>query len=408
MKHQIRVITLSAKSNPPTIRLQTRIRNNRNEAIYETLLLEGDGIYRLLNGLPKEIKSENGKVVASEQDRVATVLLNMSIMKEHGKKYWYRDFVFYDNETELPLGFNKQDNDANRTICAFLKKHQEMSVKDKKGVEQNKNIDNMFATYEFIDSTEQTETKLQENLGIIDAGLKLREWYKENELNPIKLINFAYIWGIEKISETSPADLFNKLLNLANSNMEKFKATLVYIDNDIMINVRKATQIIINKDFIIKEVGGQYVFNNIPIGKNIQEMLMFFRTNEQQYALLKNELGVKDNVPKIELPPTPVPLVIDPLASPPPANKQDIARKEKDVESLKLWFTDKIRRVLEKGQDIVAEKDGTRFRFLADTGGTPEKCLIALSEDLRIRDNSIMQTWLQAEIQAIKDELSKQ
>ncbi len=406
MKHLIRIRTRAAKSSPQVIELKTRIKTERNDTLYETLLVEADGVYRLLNGLPKEILDEKGKVVSREDEKIAKVTIDLVTTETGNRKFWHHDFVYYDYESEFPEGVSKRDNDAVKTIVAFLRKHQEISVKNKKGEEVNKNIIPSMVMYDFIDTTEKVEDAVKEKLFAIEASVKLKEWYEEDKLNPKRLINFAYLWGMENVSSIPPNALFSKLVEMASQDMPKFNATMEHIESDIAVNVLKARQIKVRGEFIIQEVGTQFVFNTIPIGSNTKEMVMFFslKDNIQQYTLLKNELGVKDYIPQIELPLAPKEPSVD-MVKNTSKSKQEIDREDKALDNLKNKISDKIRRVLINGQDATAEKVNNRYQMLSETGRLPEQCLVELIDVYEIRENATMQEWYQAEIEAIKKEV---
>jgi hypothetical protein len=407
MKHVITVKSKHASMSAPIITMQTRVKTPRNEELYETLLLEGNNVYREIKGRPKDVFTPPtaGQTV-QESAKVATITLNLIIGAGSGQKMWYDEFVYYDEEEEMKAaGVSKEQNNSTKTLLTFLKKHWAVCVKDKDGKETNPNINPTLAAYDFIDKTERLQEKVDVKMFSIEARMQLREWFLEDKKDPVMLKKFAYLWGVQDISGYSPEKLFDYLTDKVAEDMNKYNATIKHIEDEIRINVLKGTQIKgSDNNLIIQRQSNQYVFNTILVGKDIDEVVQFFtlKSNTQQYLLLKNELGVKDIVPQFELPLAPKEYT-DGLKVE-QKHPSQVRKEEKEITYLKNKFSDKIKRVIVNKQDVTSPKNGNFWKKLEETNKSELQCLVELADDPELRDNSELQTWFQNEIEVIRNE----
>lgn len=406
MKYNVKITSKNPSNSKPIIALEWVTRAMDGKGAYGECIISEGGVYKLLPYIP------SAKIPEQAKDREKIVKIDLSSVQSSGSlSLWSTEFTWYDTAEEAERnGSSKVENSNIQTVIEALKRHPEISVKDENNKEVNKNVDPVLLKYNFIDTTERIKKNTDKQIYTIEATSQIYNWFK-NE--PQKLIQFGYLWGYKGIKSQMTTQelsmLFNYLVAQVSENLDKYRKVNDFIQSDIHVHIITATRLAKNGQFIIKKEGNFFVFNGNAIAEGdiiencIEAAVAYFSSNSQDYMLLKNEIGVKSDVPQVSILEEEIKessgLGIKSLNS---LNKNPHAQKEQD--KLKSKFARYIYRIVVEGKDITADKDGNAYRTLEATGRTVDESLKELSELAEIRDNVALQEFFQQEVNRVKEE----
>lgn len=399
MKREVTIKTKQALSAAPKIRFETKARTtNVNKGDWACLISEGN-VLRKLDYLPSGLDEHSSQ--AAERNKIHSIELN-GFMTEGEKKIFFTTFTYFDTNSEaVENGLSPEDNDNIKVLLAFLKLHNEVSVKNEAGTELNPNVNFNLVKFDYIDNIAKIEKATETNFLVIDATSQLKSWFENDKQ---KLIDFAYIWGVKNISSYEERSLFNHCVSLVNSDIEKYTNVSKKLEDSMQVAVTKGTVLIKNDKFIIEKVGAYFMFNEENVGTDINEAVAYFKKNKQQYNLLKFELGISEPSADIQLAETTVEPVGDGLKTKPAVfERMEKDRDFKETESTKLKISNKLMQIIFKGQDVTADMVKNRYQFLADTGKSEAKCISELAQDPRISSVEL-QEWYSSEIERVRAE----
>lgn len=402
MKYSVTITSKNHSQEAPTIRMEWQNRARDGKATFGECLISNGGVYQELNYIP------NALIEDQKKDRIKIVKLKIPMVKSIGeKRFWYKDFVWYDTKEEaMKNGMDAVENENTKTLIKALKKHFEVSMKDEKGMESNKNVDPTLMKYDLVDTTERLKKAVEKKVYTIEATSQIYKWFKEDTQ---RLTTFGYLWGTKNLEAMSVDKLFDYLITEVSNDMPKYNRTIGYINSDIHINVIKASQIIKNGDYIIKKEGNYFMFNGSVLGEGtviencIEGVVAYFTANTQDYMLLKNELGIKDSMPNFDLKRHEEEendgIETKSLSS---LNKNPHAQKQEN--SLKNKFANHIFKIIVEGKDVTSEKKGNIYKFFTETGKDPEIGLKELSKFEEIKDDVKLQEFFWGEVERVRTE----
>ncbi len=410
MKYTLKIATRNPCQQAPTIRMEWQNRGLENGRVpFGESIINENGVYRQLNYVPSAL------VDHQKEQRAKIVKFKLPLHTTHGREnFWHAEFSYFDtNEEAERNGMSKIENENNKTLALGFRRHFEVSFKNNEGEETNKNIQSDLLKYNLTDLTERLNKTFDKNVYTLEATSTLYNWYKGDKS---KLITFGYIWGAPNIKSDMNIDeikrLFNYLCTEVVANMKKYESTLKYIDSELHINIIKATRIFdSNKgDYIIKQDNDQYfMFNGSVVGKGenieycVDQAVAYFQLHPQDYALLKAELGIVDNLPVINISNEETkendsiePKTIKSISKNPHENKEEARLKTK--------FANLIYRIIVEEKDVLAPKNGNAYALFSQTNNDPELVLKELSEYVEIKDNAALQTFFNQEAERVRKE----
>lgn len=405
MKHSVKIQTKNPAAIEPEIMMEWQNQARKGKGAYGECVISEGGVYKILPYIP------SGKIEEQKKDRQKIVKISLPLvtsLTQHSK-LWSREFSYYDTTQEAEKnGLTEVDNNNTKLIVNALKRHAAVSFQDDSGKELNENVNSILVKYSLVDVTEKIVKDAEKASFTIEATSQIHKWYKEDNQ---QLVTFAYLWGLKGIkSEMTTQEiqsLYVSLVREVSSDLEKYNNTTKFISSDIHINVIKGTRIDKNGSKIIYQEGNYFMYNGEVVAEGetiegcIEVAVAYFSVNHQQYTLLKNDLGIKDELPRVSVKETEKPQEgeLKSLAS---LNKNPHEKKQAD--KLKAKFANLIYRIVVDGKDITAEKQGTAYKTLEATGKTVDECLVELSNFAEIKDDTAFQEFFQTEANRVKKE----
>ncbi len=335
-----------------------------------------NGEYAFFQGMVKNQEHELGRIEVKPK---------MVLPSNTEKKIYYEDFevcsdaylkYIQDNPSEDPKTPQQYRNNA--ALVNFLKTHNQVVWTNEQG-KQNPNLKHMSVLYKLTNITDASISKNNMEIQIAKALGTVINWYENSEYQQ-KYLDYCYLWGINGIERHSKQSLFATVVAEIKGNVRKHLQVLEWLKDEIRIAVHKA--IVTTKsgssDFVIPRDGVYYSFENEPVGENIEQVVSYFNTHEQQYALLKHILNIKEKI-TVDLP--------EKVALADKINSKSAevveANQEAEIEKFKARIIDRVDRIAE-GKNVMIEKVKTRFQLIDNVTYTKESVLAsyAATEDV--------------------------
>lgn len=240
-------------------------------------------------------KYRTGEPSKDQEKNIATFVLSGLENWVHptikGKNRCFGRLTYVPESHEMQIiSFDERTvNMVKRKMHEFILGHQNSVIKDRTGNNTNPNLDS--AIFEVMDESAKVRGENTRNELINKYTTIVTELYKTE---PSVLIDFSYALSLPNIHNTEIEVLYNKV-------MMKVSASPEFVDQ-IYNNSQKALVALINraiyqpidgvKETAIETRGEYYLFNNTAIGKNKDEVLLYFNANPTALKALEHKLGL--------------------------------------------------------------------------------------------------------------------
>lgn len=406
MKYNVTISSRTPSQTTPRLFMEFKVKNNQGKGETAKCVINDGGVYKLLNYIP------NPEIETQKKDRNKIVAIELPLVSNQGiRKFWSENFTYYDTKEEAEKnGISSIENENTKMIVSVLKSHPEVSFKDSDMKELNSNISPIILKYNLIDKTERVQQSATKKIYVVQATSQIYEWFESNQQ---KLCEFGYVWGAPNVKSEMTSDemlsLFDYLFTAVSSDMNKFNRTLEYMSNAIKFNIIKASRIMSNGNFIIYKEGNFFMFNGKVIGEGqfienaIESAAAYFSVKPQEYLLLKNTLGIEDNIPEVKV----IQVEAVENSSITPVSVMSLSKnphENKEESKLKTKIGNLVFRIVNDGKDIGMPKKGNAYQTLSETGRSADEVLKQISEMAEIKDNVTMQEFMRAEVERVKIE----
>lgn len=361
-----RLRTLEKSENAPFIRLLSM---NVSRNMYE-YVANVDGNYGVFYGTPNEQHEQN----------IVNFYFNMPTDQKGSRYIWNYDLPVATDEYLLFLGENldeagltARDYRNNKHVINLLKSHRQVIWKQGGNINKNNNIKSDIVSFELINTTANTIEKSKLEDLAIEAAYQLKKWREEDHQT---YLNFCYLWGIKSIETFTHEALSSAITASVKANLTKYKEVLGWIGDEIRINVSKGVYTLAKNSTseIIPKENNYYTFNGELAGATVEEVVNYFKTHPQAYTLLKNILGIKENV-EVELPHAPK------ISLNPPTNQPSLLPQEQEKEKEKFLTQIEYRLgQVKNGKNILADKVKNAYPLIDGITTTTEDVLANLAK----------------------------
>lgn len=374
-----RLRTLEKSEHAPFI---TMLSMNIHRNMYE-FVANIDGNYGTFYGTPNETQEEN----------VIKFYLNLPTEQKGSRYVWNYEIPVASDEYLLHLGEEVDEagltvkNYKNNThIINLLKTHRQVIWKNGTVNNINTNIKSDIVNFELLNITDSTKAKSKIEDLAIEAAYQIKSW-RDNE--PETYFNFCYLWGIKSIETFTQEALSSAIIASAKSDLVKYKKVLGWINDEIRINISKGMFTLAkdSKQEIIAQENGYYTFNKDLVGANVDEIVNYFKTHPQAYTLLKNILGVKENI-EVDLPSAPQ-VNLNPSTNQPSLLPQE---QEREKEKFMTQIETKLKQVRD-GKNVLADKVKGIFPLIDGITTTTEDVLFNLAKTEMVAKHSLQKVY---------------
>jgi predicted heme/steroid binding protein len=205
----------------------------------------------------------------------------------------YIEFEVYDTEDPRWTDGVKSQNRKLLGLEKFLKTHPDVSYMSAGGEQLNPNCrQNLFEIEDEVELAKENFKKIEQST---TAKTLLTEIFKEDRKAFEEVV---YGMGMGALlRDKDHTQIFNIMSTVIDMNPSQFLKFLESDDRELAIILHKAsTPVGENGVSEIARDGQFYVVNGEIIAKSFDELKMYYRNNEKQFAYLKEKYGIKKKV----------------------------------------------------------------------------------------------------------------
>ena len=358
--------TIERCETSPQIKLMSM---NGSKNMYE-YLANVDGTYQSFLGFPQE---QHLKEIVSFYPNMPTDQKGSRYIWEYNLEVATDEYLLFLEQNPSADTLTITDYKNNKALVKNLKTHRQVIWKNGGNENKNLNIKSDVVIFELVNTTEITSAKTKLEKLAIEASAKINYW---SEYDAKTYLNFCYLWGVQGIETFTKEALFTSVINSVKANLGKYVEVLGWLDNEMRIHISMGLATLLkdeSKKTIITKDGNYYTFNKELAGVTIEEVVNYFTTHPQSYMLLKNLLGIKDNI-DVELASAPKILIEKGEVSASLSVADQDKEREKHISEIDRKLTQ-----IKEGKNVMGEKEKGRFPLIDNTLVTTADVLAQLA-----------------------------